>query len=93
MATVEIIPIPIGSVSTWRASGRMTRTDLNDFPVLLVYSLRTPRGWQRATSALSAGSSLVSLTGENSVRKASGASTDNRGHGDDNPCGGCSRGG
>ena len=64
-ATVEIIPIPLGS----QISGTIRpgeSADKNNFPVLLVFS-ENVAGLTEAGITLSAGSSLVSLEGKNSV--------------------------
>ena len=68
MATVEIIPIPIGSQYV-QSIGANDPDVLNDFPVLLVFS-ENATGLTESDITLSSGSSLVSLEGKNSVRKA-----------------------
>ena len=67
MATVEILTIPIGNQLT-SAIGANDKEDQNDFPVLFIFS-ENGTGLTEAGITLSAGASLVSLEGENSVWK------------------------
>ena len=67
MASVEILTIPIGSQST-STIGANDKEDQNDFPVLFIFS-ENGTGLTEAGITLSAGASLVSLEGENSVWK------------------------
>ena len=68
MATVEIIPIPLGSQLV-KNIGTNDPEDLNDFTVLLVFDGNIT-GLTEAGITLSAGATLVSLEGKNSVWKA-----------------------
>ena len=68
MATVEIIPIPLGSQLV-KNIGANDPEDLNDFTVLLVFDGNIT-GLTEAGITLSAGATLVSLEGKNSVWKA-----------------------
>ena len=68
MATVEIIPIPLGSQLV-KNIGTNDPEDLNDFTVLLVFDGNIT-GLTEADLTLSAGATLVSLEGKNSVWKA-----------------------
>ena len=68
MATVEIIPIPLGSQLV-KNIGTNDPEDLNDFTVLLVFDGNIT-GLTEADITLSAGTTLVSLEGRNSVWKA-----------------------
>ena len=68
MATVEIIPIPLGSQLV-KNIGANDPEDLNDFTVLLVFDGNIT-GLTEAGIMLSAGATLVSLEGKNSVWKA-----------------------
>ena len=68
MATVEILTIPIGNQLT-SAIGANDPEDKNDFPVLLLFS-ENGTGLTEAGITLSAGATLVSLEGQNSVWKA-----------------------
>ena len=67
MATVEIIPIPLGSQLV-KNIGANDPEDLNDFTVLLVFDGNIT-GLTEAGITLSAGATLVSLEGRNSVWK------------------------
>ena len=67
MATVEILTIPIGNQLT-SAIGANDKEDQNDFPVLFLFS-ENGTGLTEAGITLSAGATLVSLEGENSVWK------------------------
>ena len=62
MATVEIIPIPLGSQLV-KTIGANDPDDLNDFPVLFVFS-ENGTGLTEAGITLSAGASLVALEGD-----------------------------
>ena len=66
MATVEIIPIPLGSQLVH--IGANDDPDKNDFTVLLVFDGNIT-GLTEAGITLSAGATLVSLEGKNSVWK------------------------
>ena len=68
MATVEIIPIPLGSQLV-KSIGANDPEDLNDFTVLFV-SDGNITGLTAAGITLSAGATLVSLEGKNSVYEA-----------------------
>ena len=68
MATVEIIPIPLGSQLV-KSIGANDPEDLNDFTVLFVFDGNIT-GLTEAGITLSAGATLVSLEGRNSVWKA-----------------------
>ena len=68
MATVEIIPIPLGSQLV-KSIGANDKEDQNDFPVLFVFDGNIT-GLTEAGITLSAGATLVSLEGRNSVWKA-----------------------
>ena len=68
MATVEIIPIPLGSQLV-KNIGANDPEDLNDFTVLLVFDGNIT-GLTEAGITLSAGATLVSLEGKNSVWEA-----------------------
>ena len=59
MATVEIISIPLGSQLV-KSIGANDPDDLNDFPVLFVFS-ENGTGLTEAGITLSAGATLVSL--------------------------------
>ena len=67
MATVEIIPIPLGSQLV-KSIGANDPEDLNDFTVLFVFDGNIT-GLTEAGITLSAGATLVSLEGRNSVWK------------------------
>ena len=67
MASVEILTIPIGSLLT-STIGANDKEDLNDFTVLLVFDGNIT-GLTEAGITLSAGATLVSLEGRNSVWK------------------------
>ena len=67
MASVEILTIPIGSQLT-STIGANDKEDQNDFPVLFLFS-ENGTGFREAGITLSAGSTLVSLEGRNSVWK------------------------
>ena len=66
-ATVEILSIPLGSQLT-STIGRNGPDDLNDFPVLLIFSENVDL--MRSGVSVSAGSSIVAFEGKNSVYKA-----------------------
>ena len=66
-ATVEILSIPLGSQLT-STIGRNGPDDLNDFPVLLIFSENVDL--TRSGVSVSAGSSIVAFEGKNSVYKA-----------------------
>ena len=68
MANVEIIPIPLGSQLV-KSIGANDKEDQNDFPVLFVFDGNIT-GLTEAGITLSAGATLVSLEGRNSVWKA-----------------------
>ena len=68
MATVEILTIPLGSQLT-STIGANDKEDQNDFPVLFVFDGNIT-GLTEAGITLSAGATLVSLEGRNSVWKA-----------------------
>ena len=68
MATVDIIPIPLGSQFV-KTIGANDPDSLNDFPVLLVFS-ENASDLTESSITLSGGATLVSLEGQNSVRKA-----------------------
>ena len=68
MANVEIIPIPLGSQLV-KSIGANDPEDQNDFPVLFIFS-ENVTGLTEAGITLSAGATLVSLEGRNSVWKA-----------------------
>ena len=68
MASVEILTIPIGNQLT-SAIGANDKEDQNDFPVLFLFS-ENVTGLTEAGLTLSAGATLVSLEGKNSVWKA-----------------------
>ena len=68
MATVEILTIPIGSQLT-STIGANDPEDLNDFTVLLIFSENVANLTESGIT-LSAGATLVSLEGKNSVWKA-----------------------
>ena len=63
-ASVEILNIPIGSVLTSTISGT-DKADKNDFPVLLLFSENV--NLMESGITVSAGATLVSLEGRNSV--------------------------
>ena len=67
MANVEIIPITLGSQLV-KSIGANDKEDLNDFTVLLVFDGNIT-GLTEAGITLSAGATLVSLEGKNSVWK------------------------
>ena len=64
--TLEIIPIPIGSQLV-RSIGANDPDDLNDFPVLLIFSENV--NLTQSGVSVSAGSSIVAFEGKNSVYK------------------------
>ena len=67
MASVEILTIPIGSQLT-STIGANDKENKNDFPVLFLFS-ENGTGLTEAGIMLSAGATLVSLEGKNSVWK------------------------
>ena len=67
-ASVEILNVPIGSVLT-SSIGANDEADKNDFTVLLIFSENVANLTESGIT-LSAGATLVSLEGENSVWKA-----------------------
>ena len=66
MANVEIIPIPLGSQLV-KSIGANDPDDLNDFPVLFLFSENVDL--TQSDVSVSAGSSIVSFEGANSVYK------------------------
>ena len=67
MATVEILSIPLGSQLT-STIGTNDPDDLNDFPVLLIFSENV--NLTQSGVSVSAGSNIVAFEGKNSVYKA-----------------------
>ena len=68
MASVEILTIPIGSQLT-STIGANDKENKNDFPVLFLFSENVSTGLTESGITLSAGATLVSLEGRNSVWK------------------------
>ena len=90
MANVEIIPIPLGSQLV-KSIGANDKEDQNDFPVLFVFDGNIT-GLTEAGITLSAGATLVSLEGRNSVWKAMVRPSQTAWNGDGDRRGECGRG-